>query len=262
MLFTLKKFVSFWLMPVPACLLLIAIGWGLVRWTKRRRLGRALQIAGAALLLLFGNKYVSSALVRPLEAHYAAIPELRAGEPVPPALAACRYIVVLGSGHGHTPGLAATTMLSTAALGRLTEAVRLMRVLPDAKLIVSGPADNDHETHASVLARAAESLGVARERILLITDGHDTEEEAAATAKIARGAPVAVITSAWHLPRAVALFRHMGLAPLPVPCDYAWHTNGDFRWEEAIWDRESIDRSTRAVHEYIGYTWIWLRGKT
>jgi uncharacterized SAM-binding protein YcdF (DUF218 family) len=63
------------------------------------------------------------------------------------------------------------------------------------------------------------------------------------------------------MPRAVALFRHTGLAPLPCPTDYTSHAGDDFHWSDLFWNVESLERSTWAVRERIGYLWIWLRGK-
>ena len=162
MLFWLKKFVSFWLMPLPFCLTLLAIGLCVLLWSRRARLGRGLLFAGTILLMLFSNKFVSDALVRPLETRYPAIPEFVAGAPLPPELAACRFVVVLGSGNGNAPGLSATNQLSVSGLARLTEAVRLLRVLPDARAIISGPGDlhqPERPTHTAIVLRAAESLG-------------------------------------------------------------------------------------------------------
>jgi len=261
MLFWLKKLIGFWLMPLPFCLLLLAVGLGLMRSARRARLGRRLSIAGTALLLLFGNKFVSVWLVHPLEARYAAIPELPAGTPVPPPLAACHFVVVLGGGNGNSAGLPATSQLSTGALSRLTEAVRLLRLLPEARLIVSGPADGDHPSHAVMLSRAAESLGVERSRIVFIDQAQDTEDESLATARIVGREPFSLVTSACHMPRAMALFRHAGLAPLPCPADFTAHVGDDVHWRDFLWDVESLERSTVAVRERIGYLWIWLRGK-
>ena len=265
MFFWLKKSVSFWLMPLPFCLALLAVGLGLLLWSRRARLGRALLLAGSVLLLLFSNKFLSHAFVRPLEARYPAIPELRAGQPLPPALAACRFVVVLGSGNGHAPGLSATNQMSGSALGRLTEAVRLLRVLPAARLIVSGPADParpERPSHAAMLARAAESLGIERSRALFIEDARDTEDESLAVQRLVGGEPFALVTSAWHMPRTLALFRHAGLAPLPCPADYSARAGDDLLWSDFLWDTESLGRSTWAVRERLGYLWIWLRGKT
>ncbi|HTZ20810.1 MAG TPA: ElyC/SanA/YdcF family protein [Opitutaceae bacterium] len=261
MLFWLKKTVSFWLMPLPACLTLMIAGLILTGRERRRRLGRILLVTGLTLLVAFSNKAVSRWLIAPLEAVYPPIPELTESSPVPAALAACRYIVVLGGGHGDMRGLPAASKLSTSAIGRLAEGVRLARVLPDAAVIVSGPPEGRGETHARILARAAESLGLAERRIRLIETARDTEDEAQAVKAIAGDGKVALVTSAWHMPRAAGLFRKAGVAVLPCPADYRGKPNPDFRWTDYSWDVESLDRSTFAVREYIGYCWVWLRGK-
>lgn len=264
MFFWLKKLIGGLLMPLPFCLAFLVVGLGLAHFSKKRaRLGRWLAFTGLGLFLMLSNKFVSVRLVRPLEARYAAIPELVASQPLPPQLAACRFVVVLGGGNGNSPGLSATNQLSTSALPRITEAVRLLRRLPEARLIVSGPGDDSgHPTHATMLARAAESLGVEHSRILYIDQARDTEDESQATARIVGPAPFALVTSAWHMPRAMALFRHAGLAPLPCPADFSAHTDDDFYWGDVLPDTSSLERSTRAVRERLGYLWIWLRGKT
>lgn len=260
MFFWVKKAIGFLLMPLPFCLLLLLAGICLFR-TKRARLGRALVVAGTVLLLLFSNKSVSTWLVRPIEARYPAVPELPANAPLPPAVAACRFVVVLGAGNGYRPGLSALGELSSSALSRITEAVRLLRVLPDAQLIVSGPGDERHESHARVLARAAVSLGLDRQRIRLIEKVRDTEDESLAVRQEVGREPFALVTSAWHMPRTMALFRYAGMNPLPSPADFTSRSDGVFQWEEVFPDVESLNRSTCAVRERIGYAWIWLRGR-
>lgn len=261
MLFGLKKFISFWLMPLPFCLTLIVIGAYLLRFSRRPASGRRLLLAGVLLLMVASNHFVARALVRPLETRHAAIPELL-GTPPPPALAACRYVVVLGSGNGHSPGLAATMELSLSALARITEGVRLLRVLPQARLLVSGPGDGERRPHAVVLARAAMSLGIEESRILMIDQALDTEDEARLVREQVGDAPIALVTSAWHMPRSVALFRHAGLTPLPAPADFTTHADEPARWTHFLWDAKSLENTTLAVRERIGYLWIWLRGKT
>lgn len=260
-MFWAKKFVSFWLMPLPLCLTLLAAGLLVLAFTQRRRLGRSLVVTASVLLLLFSNKVVSTWLVHPLEAKYAPAPEFSPEKPLPPSLAACRFIVVLGGGHSDVAGLSATQQLSPSGLGRIVEGVRLARALPEARLVMSGPGVGNNPTHASVLARAAQSLGIERQRISLIETARDTEEEAAAMRAIAGREPVALVTSAWHLPRAAALFRKAGVDVVPCPADFTARMNGDFRWVDLTWDTASLERSTWAVRERIGYLWVWLRGK-
>ena len=261
MLFWLKKFISFWLMPLPFCLTAMVAGLLLLLVFKRARLGRWLLVVGVGILMLLSNPLLSKRLIRALETRYAAIPELVVGAPLPPALAACRYVVVLGGGNGNTPGLSANNLLSTSAASRLFEAVRILRVQTEAKMIVSGPGDGRRETHAVVLARAAQAYGIEPGRILYIEQARDTEEESRAVQRLAQGGRVALVTSAWHMPRSVALFRSAGLDPLPCPADFRGHSDEDIIFDDFLWDVESLTRSTFAIRERIGYLWIWLRGK-
>jgi uncharacterized SAM-binding protein YcdF (DUF218 family) len=261
MLFWLKKFIWFWMSPLSVCLVFIVVGLSLT-FSRRTRLGRILCLTGVLLLGFFSNHYVSRSLVRSLETQYAAIPEFRAGQPPPPSLAACRYIVVLGGGNGYSPGVPATSELSSSALGRIVEAVRLLRVLPEAKLLVSGPKFDSGPAHAVVLARAAMSLGIDESRILLIDQALDTEDEARMVRERIGNAPLALVTSAWHMPRAMALFYGQGLTPLACPADFITHAIEEPTWNRFLWDARALADCTWAIRERVGYLWISLRGKT
>jgi uncharacterized SAM-binding protein YcdF (DUF218 family) len=260
MLFGLKKFLGFVLMPLPLTLLLLTAG-SLLLCTRRRRTGLGLMLIATLLLLLAANKTVSRAALRPLEFRYPPVPEFTSGQPIRSDLAACRYVVVLGGGNGNTPGRPALSQLSQSALGRVTEGVRLLRNLPDTRLLVTGPADGNAPSHATMLARAAISLGIAPDRIERLEHGRDTEEEAEAVRRTAGDAPVAVVTSAWHLPRAMALFRSAGVTAVGCPADFQTSDDGERRWGDLLWDVESLERSTWAWRERLGYLWISLRGK-
>lgn len=265
MLFWLKKTISFWLMPVPISLVLLGAGLLLMRSARRARLGRALVIAAAALLLVASNKFVSESLLRPLETRYPAIPELAAGTPLPADLAACRFVVILGGGNHRTPGVAASNLLSGSALSRLTEGVRIVRLLPAAKLIVTGggtPNAPEEPTHAAMLARAAIGLGIDPDRILYIEAARDTEDESRAVKEIAGDAPVALVTSAWHMPRAAALFRGAGVTTLPCPADFATKANPRWEFTDYLWEVGAINGTSLAIRERLGHLWVWLRGKT
>lgn len=262
MLFWLKKFISHWLMPMSFCVVFIAAGLWLMRYPKRAKLGRRLALGGLLFLIVFSNKYTSRVLIRPLETQYAPQPEFVAGQPLTPPLAACRYVVVLGGGNGHSPDMAATSLLSSSALARVTEAVRLLNAMPEARLIVSGPGKAPRPTHAVVLGRAAQSLGIASDRILYIDQAHDTEDEAREIKKLVGDAPVAVVTSAWHMPRAMALCRNAGIKALACPADFLSHSDDEFHFTGLLWDAGALGVSSLGVREHVGHLWIWLRGKT
>jgi uncharacterized SAM-binding protein YcdF (DUF218 family) len=256
--FWLKKLVSFWLMPLPLCLALIVLGLLLSR--RRSRLGRGMFATGAVLLILFSNKAVSNRLLRPLEDRYPAIPEIAARAPAPNSISGCRFVVVLGGGHSAMVGKPATSQLSSSALGRIVEAVRLLRVLPKARLVVSGPGEPGQPSHAAVLSEAARSLGVDPARVILVETAHDTEEEAAAISRLVGRDQIALVTSAWHMPRAAYLFARAGVDTVPCPADFVSREAPGARGLAFSWDSESLERSTRAVHEWLGLLWLRLRG--
>ena len=264
MLFFLKKLIGFSLLPLSVALGMMVVGACLLRFRVQLRvLGVRLLLAGAAWLAITSNRGVGTALICALEQrHPSHGPEASHERP----LSRCRTIVVLGGGHADNSTLSANNRLSSSALSRLVEGVRLARALPEAELWVSGPAAADGKpTHARVLAEAAVSLGIPSDRIVELTSGHDTEGEARAVRmRIGENADgkVALVTSAWHLPRAVALFRKAGIEVIPCPADYANRRNDDFRISDyLVWDLTGLERSTKAIYEFLGLAWARARGR-
>ncbi len=261
-MFWLKKALTYLLMPLQFSLLLMLTGILLLWIGRRPRWGKILVTTGAVLLLVLSHKQVGLALLQPLESQYAAIPEITSGEAIPARLAGCRFIMVLGGGHSTTPGLPATHRLSSAAASRLAEGVRLAHLLPEAQLVLCGPGlSAGDESHAAVLAQAARALGIAPERLHLITRPRDTEGEIAALSRLAEGAPVALVTSAWHMPRTMAYARRAGLNALACPADFGARPNERFRWNDWNFDLTGLERSTKGIYERLGLAWARLRGK-
>lgn len=219
---------------------------------------------GVLGLTLASNKGVGILLLRGLESRYPPAPVWTAGEPAPPALRDCTAVLVLGGGHAGPEHLPPTSRLSSSALARIVEGCRILQALPDAQLWTSGPAlPTQKDSHAAVLAAAAGQFGVSPDRLRLIESGHDTEGEAIAARRwVSPGARIALVTSAWHMPRAVALFRRAGVDVVPCPADYAIRLNPTAGfWDYAGCDLTGLERTQRAVYEYLGLIWANVRGK-
>ncbi|MBC7511266.1 MAG: hypothetical protein H7320_21355, partial [Ferruginibacter sp.] len=90
------------------------------------------------------------------------------------------YIHVLGSGNNYDPRLPANSQLGLAAIGRLTEAIRIHRILKNSIIVCSANSMLGLETQASVTKRAAILLGVDSNRIEKIDTPSTTKEEAEA----------------------------------------------------------------------------------
>jgi uncharacterized SAM-binding protein YcdF (DUF218 family) len=167
-------------------------------------------------LLLTALPVTGLLLVRPIE--NAAGPY---ADPAALARAGVKYVVVL-SGEFREGELTAADRLGCSIL-RLVEGIRLWRGIPGAKLVVTGgliPGLSEDMTIAEALAKAAEDLGVPTDAIELERDSWSTEDQAHAIAQIVGTRPFALVTSAYHLPRAKMLCEFEGLQPISAPADF------------------------------------------
>lgn len=260
MLFWLKKTLTVPFLPLYFSLLTGLLGTVLGSWTKRQRLGRVLGFCSLTSLAIFSNKGVATRLLGPLEDEFSAMPEIRSASDLPAELRACVAIVVLGGGHADTPTMSRVNQLSTASMSRIGEAVRLSRWIPQARFVTSGHHKQE-VSHAQVLAEAAISLGVDPARIERMDDPRDTEDEVQTLSKRYPGQPVAIVTSAWHMPRTVELCQSFKVNVVPCPADFMIKAKQGERPEYFSWDLESLERSTKAIREYLGMLWIRLRGQ-
>lgn len=92
-------------------------------------------------------------------------------------------------------------------------------VLTDPALFQSG----QHETEGKRLQREAWKLGLPEDCVLLLGPVGNTAQEAELFGKVARERgwhKVVLVTSAWHMPRALERFHRNGLQCLPFPVDY------------------------------------------
>jgi uncharacterized SAM-binding protein YcdF (DUF218 family) len=259
MFFFLKKALGWLAMPYNVTILAFLLGSFLLwqkRWLRFKRLGVGICFGIAlALFGFFGNSGIGNYLVMALESDYPPIPEVKIGDPLPASLANCKYVIVLGAGVDSHPQRSALTRLSLYSLSRLTEGIRILNMLPaDAKLVVSGWNGGSDEESAVSMAleyeRAAISLGVPANRILRFDETRDTREEVSATKKLAANSRVALVTTAFHMPRAMKLCREIGVDATACPTGFLsvkpeWQNF--FRWH--MW---MLGQSGVWVHEELG----------
>ncbi len=250
-MFLMKKIVSRFFFPVPLSLEILFAGLILLWFTRRQKAGKALVTVGAFFLLALGNNSISSALLRPLERRYPAVPDaMLVGAPG----AKVTYIAVLGGFGNEDPRLPITSHISPDLMVRLIEGIRLYRELPGSKLILSGGKES-----AGGMTRIARVLGVPAEDLMQLSDPRDTEEESRQIAPMVGSQQMILVTSASHMPRAMGLFHKRGLRPIPAPTDYM---APEHRWEtdDIFPDAYNLFKSQVAFYEYLGLAWETLRG--
>jgi uncharacterized SAM-binding protein YcdF (DUF218 family) len=258
-LFIAKKLVSRLLFPLPLSLGLLLVGLILLWFSKRQRAGKVLVTLGTLLLLACSSSAVSEKLILPLEWRhppYGLRDEFRVPEEQ------IRYIVVLAGGIPSVEGYPITRQVGGDALGRLVEAVRVYQRCPNAQLVLSGGrgVDPNADPHTLTNLLFVKLLGVDEARVIVRNISNDTEEEARNLAPLVGQAPVVLVTSASHMPRALALFEHYGVQAIPAPGDYRTGLIYLFEAEGLLPNAGALYNSERAIYEYIGMLWARLRG--
>lgn len=249
----LEKIVSRLLFPVPVICGVLALGAILLWFTRHQKAGKVLVTIVAVLLPLLANSQVSGVFLRTLEQRYHPV----VLSSLPAAVGPEPYIVVLGSGYSPGPGIDLDSRLSEDGLLRLVEGVELCRKLAGCKLILSGgpPA------MAQTMGKIAFSLGIEQREIILEKHSRNTEQEAEFIKPMVGKTPFLLVTSASHMPRAMDLFRTLGMKPIAAPTDYLAKSGGFVIPDEIYPGPGGLYEATRTVYEYLGIEWEKLLGQ-
>lgn len=251
MFFWLSK--ALWTFVDPAnFLLLLALTGGALLWTGAARAGRVLICLVLAILLTIGVAPVGAAMLAVLEGQFPAGEEPEGVDGVVllgGAIDAASYYERRGSGY-------------TTSIGRVIEAARLARRHPGARLLVAGgPELETGHSEAEATRALLVELGVAPQRIELETHSRNTFENAEFVKTLAKPKPDEhwlLVTSAFHMPRAMGCFRAVGFPVSAFPVDYRYGAQTGLRFD--LFD--GLSELKYALHEYTGLIVYRLSGKT
>lgn len=259
-MFIFKKIVAPFFFPLPLCLALLLVGLALLWFSRRQRAGKILVSAGTGLLLLFSYSPIPNLALRNLEGSYPPLLVGAGSQADSREHQAVKWIVVLGGGHTSDPTLPVTSQIGDESLCRVVEGVRLYKAGLGRKLIFSGGAVFDPVPESQVMARVALILGVNPQDIVQESTSRDTEEEARLLKPMVGPEPFILVTSASHLPRAMAMFRKLGLAPVAAPAGNIIRQAHQLHIGAFFPGSEALRRAEIALHEYLGLAWARLRG--
>jgi len=249
----------FWRLASPdkSLLLVLLIGVCLL-YFGREKLGRRLVAAATAIILLFSLFPVSSFLLIPLENRFPI------AEPLPENIDG---VIVLGGAESPiiTQSREQANLVDSAE--RLTTFVSLARRFPDAKLVYAGGqgAIGAQEYKSAYTARLFfEQMGLDPDRVMFDSQSRNTLENAQNALQLAepqKGEKWVLITSAWHLPRSVGIFRKLGWQVIPYPVDFK--TTGKFELNLRIPPGLSTTLAvSNVMYEWIGLVYYSLMGRT
>jgi uncharacterized SAM-binding protein YcdF (DUF218 family) len=156
------------------------------------------------------------------------------------------------------------------AAERLTETAALARRFPQAKIVLTGGGVellSAPTVGADAAGLVMRDLGIGDGgRLLLEPEARDTWENAVKTKALVNPKPGErwlLVTSAWHMPRAMGAFHRAGFPVEPWPVDYRTAGWGDafqlFPFESPAQGLRQLDL---AVHEWLGLLAYRLSGRS
>ncbi|MCX5493471.1 YdcF family protein [Kaistia dalseonensis] len=256
MFFYAAKLIWFVLQPSAALILLLVAGI-LAIGLQRVRLGASLMVVATVGLVIAGFLPLGPALLLPLEERF----------PRPVLDGPVTGIVVLGGGVDQYIGEARDLVALPDAGDRMTEAVALALRFPEARIVFTGGTAAlvpDGNTEGQAAARFFRSMGIPDSRVTIEDKSRDTVENARFTKAMVQPRPGErwlLVTSAWHMPRAMGCFRAAGWPMLAWPTDYRTAGMRDL-WQLIPRPAYGLTQVDVGAREWIGLLAYRLSGRT
>lgn len=257
----LSKLLPLFIYPLGlSCLLLLLSLWLCFKRSRRAFIPILLSLV---ILITAGNTQVANHLISSLEQQY--LPQ----ENMPQVEA----IVVLGGAtRNNEPPRILPDMNERG--DRLLYAAKLYKDGVAPQIILSGGRVQWYGgelSEAESMATILELMGIPRNAMILESKSLNTHENAVFTHKILVEKDlkqIALVTSAAHMPRSLAIFRHEGIDAVAAPTDFVI---SDRNLKENRYSTESrilslfpnamsLDLTTQAFKEYIGSFIYRLKG--
>jgi uncharacterized SAM-binding protein YcdF (DUF218 family) len=226
--------------------------------TRFARAGRRVAVFAVIVLAVVGWSPLGNAIILPLEERF---PPWDASRGVPTG------IICLGGALDTVVSPVRGEVAVNEAAERMTAMAELARRFPDARIVFSGGSGRllyDGATESELAERLFVSFGIEKSRITLEDKSRDTAENARLTRDIVQPKPNErwlLVTSAYHMPRAVALFREAGFSVEAFPVDYRTRGAADMlRPFSTLGD--GLRRTDTAVREWAGLIVYWITGRT
>jgi uncharacterized SAM-binding protein YcdF (DUF218 family) len=254
--FVLSKTLGVMLLPTNLLLGAGLIGVILLA-TRFAWLGRRLMIFSIALLVISGFSPVGNLVLYPLEQRF---PPWDAGRGAPDG------ILVLGASIDADLSAAHGTAVVRSAADRIIAAAALAQRYPNARIVFSGGSANllsNDAREADYAGAIFESLGIAKTRLIMERRSRNTVENAEFSKALIAPKPGErwlLVTSAFHMPRSVGLFRKAGFVVEPYPVDWRVGGHGDLLSFTNI-AVDGLGRTDLAVREWIGLVAYRATGK-
>ena len=145
---------------------------------------------------------------------------------------------------------------------RIVEGALLARAYPELPVLYSGgrKRNTDPEDTSFTARTIFRGLGVDSTRITYETESRTTAESALLAQRLVHNKNGwLLVTSAWHMPRAIGAFRAEGWNVIAFPVDYMTQLTGNW---SGLNFRIAAQEISIAIHEWGGLIWYRLSGRS
>lgn len=256
MFFYLSKLFWFVAQPINLIGLLVLAGvvLALAGW---RRLSIFISFAAFLIIAIGAWTSTGALLMHPLEDRF------QRPDPAPAEVAG---IIVLGGGFEGGVNLVRGGYELNSSGDRFVETAILARRYPNARVVVTGGNGSlmlEGEGDGDTAPRLLTALGVEADRLVLEKRSRNTHENAVFTREMVEPRPGEVwllVTSAFHMPRSMGLFRKAGFDVVPWPADYRTAGNEHVGLAQDN-VQDSLQNLTVGIREWVGLFAYWLSGR-
>ncbi|OWV68713.1 hypothetical protein ATY76_09310 [Rhizobium sp. R339] len=255
-MFVVSKLV--WVFGQPLSLAFFLVFFALVAGLLRWRVLSVLSATGSALIL-FVTLYTTAGnlLMQDLEQRFV--------KPADPDSLQC--MIVLGGGFENEVNTARHGIEFNAGADRFIEALRLAQKFPQSRILISGgdgSLSGIYEGDAAAAERFFPLFGIGKDRLIEERQSRTTFENAVNTKEFLASQGLVhclLITSGFHMPRSVGIFRKLGIDVVPWPTDY--RTDGKVRpGLDFTQPNLNAQNMATAIREWYGLVGYYLAGRT
>ena len=258
MMYFLSKMMDRFLNPISLIwlVLLIACVRAVIKKEKRQALFTG---ALALFITLVGSTKLPAYLLSTLEKPYT-VEDLS-------SLPDCDAVVLLGGSHGFS-NYGVNSIEFSAATDRIITAAELVRLKKGEALVIGGgeySSSGQTGLHGQLIAEWLESWKPFDSPIHVLDYSSNTKDEADQTKILAEKngwKKIILVTSAFHMRRAEALFKKTGLEVVSVGSDFEGLSSleADFRIYSIVPGSGGFQALGFYLHEQVGWLYYKLRG--
>ncbi len=244
----LTKLVSLFVFPLGLMITLCILGLLLLR-AGRRQIAISSILISILVLWIASTGVFADFVMGSLEQHYPPLEmrKTRVGGAI---------VILGGATRGRVPGTGITDL--NGGSDRLFHGARLFKAGKAPLIILTGGNDEGYQPESEAMAEVLGFIGIPSEAMLLESSSRNTYQNGMETARILNEQgidSILLVTSAYHMHRAKAVFENLGVTVISAATDYQVVE----RYASVLdWLPQSsaLDRTTKGIKEYLGW-WVY-----